>query len=179
MATAEPSAASRDPAAPDRGAAPVGAAAAPGAAPSSDGSSPRDDAAAAEGAAAPAGLRDLLGRLAATIAGTVDTRVQLAALEFAEERDRARDRLVLVLVAAIAAGFALLALNGLVVAVLWDRLGWGSLAILVVVWTAVAGAAGWRLAQASRREQRPFSATLAEFARDRDWLAERFGKTPR
>lgn len=129
-----------------------------------------------DGGAAPAGLRDLLGRLAASVASTVDTRVQLAALEFAEERDRARDRLVLVLVAAIAAGFALLALNALVVAVLWDRLGWVTLALLFGLWTAIAAGAGWRLAQASRREQRPFSATLAEFERDRDWLVERFGR---
>ncbi|MFM1988941.1 MAG: hypothetical protein RJA99_1898 [Pseudomonadota bacterium] len=127
-------------------------------------------------APSPAGLRDLLGRLAASLASAVDTRVQLAALEFAEERDRARDRLVLVLVAAIAAGFALLALNALVVAVLWDRLGWVSLALLVALWTAVAAVAVARLSQASRREQRPFSATLAEFERDRDWLVERFGR---
>lgn len=143
---------------------------------------PRDPAAGAGSGPTPddapgqAGLRELLGRLAASLASAVDTRVQLAALEFAEERDRARDRLVLVLVAAIAAGFALLALNALVVAVLWDRLGWVSLALLVVLWTAVAAFAGMRLSQASRREQRPFSATLAEFERDRDWLVERFGR---
>jgi uncharacterized membrane protein YqjE len=122
-----------------------------------------------------AGLRDLLGRLAASIASTVDTRVQLAALEFAEERDRARDRLVLVLIAAIAAGLALIALNALIVAVLWDRFGWGSLLGLTALWGAVAGIAVWRLAQASRREQGPFAATLAEFERDRVWLLERFG----
>jgi uncharacterized membrane protein YqjE len=127
----------------------------------------------------PAGVRDLLGRLAASVASAVDTRVQLAALEFAEERDRARDRLVLVLVAAIAGGFALLGLNGLFVVLLWDRLGWVALLLPTLLWLAVAALAAYRLSVASRREQRPFAATLAEFSRDRAFLAERFGRGPR
>lgn len=127
----------------------------------------------------PAGIRDLLGRIAASIASAADTRAQLAALEFAEERERARDRLVLVLIVALAAAFALLAVNALAVVVLWDRIGWGSLALLTLLWAGVAGVAGWRLALASRREQAPFSATLAEFGRDRTWLLERFGRRSR
>jgi uncharacterized membrane protein YqjE len=132
-----------------------------------------------DGATGSAGIRDLLGRLAASVASAADTRVQIAALEFAEERDRTRDRLVLVLVMAIAATFALLAANTLVVALLWDRLGWITLALLTLLWAAVTGVAGWRLALASRREQTPFAATLAEFGRDRAWLMERFGKRRR
>ena len=128
------------------------------------------------GATGSAGIKELLGRLAASVASAADTRVQIAALEFAEERDRARDRLVLVLVIAIAAAFALLAANTLVVALLWDRLGWVTLALLTLLWAAIAALAGWRLALRSRREQTPFSTTLAEFGRDRAWLMERFGK---
>jgi uncharacterized membrane protein YqjE len=128
------------------------------------------------GATGSAGIKELLGRLAASVASAADTRVQIAALEFAEERDRARDRLVLVLVIAIAATFALLAANTLVVALLWDRLGWITLALLTLLWGAVAALAGRQLAIRSRREQTPFSATLAEFGRDRAWLMERFGK---
>jgi uncharacterized membrane protein YqjE len=125
------------------------------------------------------GIRDLLGRLAASIASAVDTRVQLAALEFAEERARARDRLVLVLVAAIAGGFALLGANAVIVALLWDALGWVALLLPTLAWTLVAGLAAWRLSVASRREERPFAATLAEFERDRAFLVERYGKGPR
>ncbi|RPH44253.1 MAG: hypothetical protein EHM87_11220 [Burkholderiales bacterium] len=133
----------------------------------------------ADGSAGSAGIRELLGRLAASFVSAADTRVQIAALEFAEERERARDRLVLVLIVALAAAFALLAANALAVALLWDRLGWVSLALLTLLWSLVAGVAGWRLALASRREQAPFSATLAEFGRDRAWLVERFGKRSR
>lgn len=137
------------------------------------------DADADDATAASPGIRDLLGRLATSVAGSIETRVQLAALEFAEERTRARERLVLALVAAIAAGFALLAANALVVVLLWDRLGWGSLALLTALWLVVAGVAAWRLSVTARREQRPFAATLAEFERDREWLADRFGSRPR
>lgn len=139
---------------------------------------------AADGDASPAGerapgIRDLLGRLAASVASTLDTRVQLAALEFAEERARARDRLVLVLVAAIAGGFALLGANAVIVALLWDALGWVALLLPTLAWALVAALAAWRLSVASRREERPFAATLAEFERDRAFLAERYGKGSR
>jgi uncharacterized membrane protein YqjE len=121
------------------------------------------------------GIRELLGRLAASVTSALDTRVQLAVLEFTEASDRARERIVLVVIAAIAGAFALLAANALFVLLLWDRLGWVSLAILTVFWLAVAGFAGMKLAAMSRRSERPFAATLAEFERDRAWVAERFG----
>jgi uncharacterized membrane protein YqjE len=130
------------------------------------------------GPAAP-GVRDTLARLAASFAAAVDTRVQLAALEFAEERARTRDRLTLIVVAAIAGAFSLLAANALLVVVLWERLGWITLAALTLAWGAVALVAGQRLSALARRERRPFDATLAEFERDRDWIAERVGRGPR
>jgi len=137
----------------------------------------RDD---AEAAAPPhAGLREQAGRLAAAFAGALDTRLKLAALEFAEERARTRDRLTLLLVVAVSAAFALLALNGLAVVLMWDRLGWISLALVAGVWLIVAALAGAKLVDASRREQRPFEATLDAFDRDRAWLAERFGRSER
>ncbi len=149
----------------------AGPARAESAGPSAGGTpSPSDD------ASLPPGIRDLLGRLAASLASAVDTRVQLAALEFAEERDRTRDRLVLVLVAAIAAALALLGVNGVFVALLWDRLGWVALLLPTLLWIAVAALAFRRLSIASRREQRPFAATLAEFSRDRAFIVERFTK---
>jgi uncharacterized membrane protein YqjE len=112
----------------------------------------------------------------ASFAAAVDTRVQLVALEFSEERERARDRLVLVVVASIAGAFALLAANTLLVALLWERLGWITLAALTVAWSAVAFVAVQRMNALTRRERRPFDATLAEFERDRTWIAERFGR---
>jgi uncharacterized membrane protein YqjE len=152
----------------------AGPARAESAGPSAGGPPPPSD-----DASVPPGIRDLLGRLAASLASALDTRVQLAALEFAEERDRARDRLVLVLVAAIAAALALLGLNGVFVALLWGRLGWVALLLPTLLWIAVAALAFRRLSIASRREQRPFAATLAEFSRDRAFIVERFTKERR
>jgi uncharacterized membrane protein YqjE len=123
------------------------------------------------------GLREQAGRLASAFASALDTRLKLAALEFAEERERTRERLTLLLIAAVAAAFALLALNAMAVVLLWDRLGWISLALLAGLWLVVAAAAGAKLASVSRREQRPFEATLDAFERDRAWLAERFGRS--
>jgi uncharacterized membrane protein YqjE len=122
-------------------------------------------------------LREQAGRLAAAFASALDTRLKLAALEFAEERERTRERLTLLLVATVAAALALLALNAMVVVLLWDRLGWVSLALLAGFWLVVAALAGAKLAAVSRREQRPFEATLDAFERDRAWLAERFGRS--
>jgi uncharacterized membrane protein YqjE len=149
------------------------------------GSSGTQGAAASRGSAddAPSGsapgIRDTLGRIAASVAAAIDTRVQLAALEFAEERERAKDRLALMLVTAVAGAFALLAANTLLVVVLWDRFGWITLAALTLAWGLVALVAARRMAALARREQRPFDATLAEFARDRTWIAERFGRGDR
>jgi uncharacterized membrane protein YqjE len=126
-----------------------------------------------------AGVRDLLGRLAASVLSALDTRVQLAALEFAEERARTRDTLVLAVVAAIACGFALLGANALFVVLAWERLGWVALLLPTLAWAAIAALAAWRLTTAWRREERPFAATLAEFSRDRAFFAERFRKEPR
>jgi uncharacterized membrane protein YqjE len=54
-------------------------------------------------------LRDAVHRTGESLLALLRTRAELAALEFAEERDRARDRLLMVMVAAVAATFALLA----------------------------------------------------------------------
>ncbi|HYF61119.1 MAG TPA: phage holin family protein [Burkholderiaceae bacterium] len=141
--------------------------------PSAGGAGPRDDE--ADDAFARPGLKALLARVAATLAGSIETRAQLAALEFAEERERTRDRLVLLAVVAIASAFALLAINALAVALMWTRLGWGGLFVVALLWTAVAAVAATRLVAQSRRDRRPFDATLAQLERDRAWLAERLG----
>jgi uncharacterized membrane protein YqjE len=125
------------------------------------------------------GISELLARLAASFASTLDTRVQLAALEFAEERERTRGLLVAGVVVAIAGFLALLAVNALVVVLAWPRLGWIGLALLAAFWIVVALVAASRLSAQSRRAQRPFAATIAEFERDRAWIAERFGPRSR
>jgi len=135
-------------------------------------SSPDDEPAASDGS----GIRDTLSRLASTVLSAVDTRVQMATLEFAEERERAKQRLVLMLTVAIALAFGLLAAQALLVVVTWHTLGWRTLAILTGLWLVLAVVAGWKLSATTNREARPFATTLAELHRDRVWLIERLGR---
>jgi uncharacterized membrane protein YqjE len=120
-------------------------------------------------------LRDALGSAATTVASALHTRLELAAVEFSEERERAKRRLALVLLVAIAGAFSLLAANVLFVLALWDRLGLYSLALVLILYLAVASAGAWRLATIRRRERRPFDTTLSELERDRAWLAAQLG----
>lgn len=139
---------------------------------------PPPQAAAEPGAPTP-GIADTLSGLADTLVSAIGTRVQIASIELTEAQERAKRRLVLLLVCAISAGFALFALQALWVAVAWPTWGWRTLALLAVGWCVLAGLAAWRLTTASQREPRPFAATLAELDRDRRWLAERLRRTPR
>jgi uncharacterized membrane protein YqjE len=121
------------------------------------------------------GVRDTIGALAALAVAAIHTRIELAALEFTEERERARARLVLLLVAAVAGGFALLALNVMVMLVLWEHWRMPGLAALLAFYVLVAALAAWRLSVMGQRERRPFDATLTELDRDRAWLSSRLG----
>lgn len=123
-------------------------------------------------------LRDAAGSLLATLASAGRTRIELASLELAEERERTKQRLALLLLVAIAAGFAVLAGSVLFVLASWDRLGLYSVALLLIVYAGVAGVGAWRLATLARQQRRPFDATLSELERDRAWLAEHFGSRP-
>ncbi len=118
------------------------------------------------------GLRGALGRLVESALALLRTRAELAALEFTESRDHARDQLVLLAILGGALAFAWMALCALVVVAFWDThrlLALGSIAALHLV---VAGFAWSRLRAAQAASTPPFSQTLAELERDRRWLAE-------
>ncbi|HVL55364.1 MAG TPA: phage holin family protein [Burkholderiaceae bacterium] len=120
-------------------------------------------------------LRDAVHRTGESLLALLRTRAELAALEFAEERDRARDRLLMVMVAAVAATFALLALTGLVVAYFWDTHRLAAIAAVAAFYALVTALAIWRL-KTRWPPQPPFAATLAELERDREWLASKLGR---
>jgi uncharacterized membrane protein YqjE len=113
--------------------------------------------------------------LAAALLGLGRTRLELAALEFEEVRARTAENLALVLVAAIALGFTLLAASMLAVAFFWDTHRIESLVALTAVYALIALFAMWRLAARRKADVPAFSATLAELERDRARLVERFG----
>jgi uncharacterized membrane protein YqjE len=120
-------------------------------------------------------LRDAVHGTAEALIALLRTRVELAVLEFPEERDRARDRLLMVLIAGVAATFMLLALTGLVVAYFWDTHRLAAIAAVAAFYAVVAGLALWRL-KTRWPPQQPFAATLAELEHDREWLAAKLGR---
>jgi uncharacterized membrane protein YqjE len=127
----------------------------------------------------PSGLRGALAQLGSSLLGLLRTRLELAALDFDEERQRAAEGLVLTLVAVLFVGFAIFAAQTFIVAWFWDTHRFAAIGGVLVFDLAIGLAAFLRL-QALRREQRaPFAATLAELERDRAWLAERFGQSGR
>jgi uncharacterized membrane protein YqjE len=125
------------------------------------------------------GLRDHLAQLAGGLASGVDTRIRIALLDLAQERERTRDRVVLAFIVSIATLFACMTLNALGIALLWEALGWRSLVLSALVWLLVAAVAGWRLVLLSRRSTPPFAGILAELEKDRRWIRERFRRSSR
>jgi uncharacterized membrane protein YqjE len=117
------------------------------------------------------GLQGALGRLGTALLGLAHTRLELAAVEFGEERARLVGRLALVLIAILAFAGALFAASALVVVWFWDTHRVAALIGVGLFYMLVGGAALWRMRELGRSAQPPFGATLATLERDREWLA--------
>ncbi len=124
---------------------------------------------------APAGgLRQALARAGAAAVELLHTRVDLAGLEFAEERERAKLQFLLAGVAAMFLAFAVLCASALVVVVFWDTHRVAAIAAVTALHLVIGVLALLRLRAHQRTTPRPFAATLAELERDRQWLAGEF-----
>ncbi len=124
-----------------------------------------------QGYAPGGGLRRALSRAGVAAIELLRTRIELAALEFAEERERAKSRLVLTFVAGTFFAFAVLCASALVVLMFWDSHRVAAIAAVTAFHAAVGAIAVWRLRASYRSASPPFQATLAELERDRQWLA--------
>ena len=122
------------------------------------------------------GLRGAIGALGGAVLGLLQTRLSLAAVELDEARDRAIERLVFVVVAVLCFGFAVLGVSALVVVAFWDTNRIAALSIVVLFYVAIGLFALWRLATRGRSERPPFAETIAQFERDRVWLASKHGE---
>ena len=123
------------------------------------------------GHAPAAGLRRALARAGAATVELLRTRVELATLEFAEARERAKLHLVLAVVAATFFAFAVLCASALVVLAFWDTHRVAAIAAVTVLHLAIGVGALLGLRSSQRSAPPPFQATLAELERDRRWLA--------
>ena len=118
------------------------------------------------------GLRRALARAGTSVLMLLRTRLELASIEFREERERTVTRLALVVIAASCLAFATLMASGLVVVLFWDTHRVLAIAVLTLLYAAVGVGALWRLKADSRASPPPFAATLAELERDREWITE-------
>lgn len=107
-----------------------------------------------------------LRALGATFLALVCARAELIAIELQEERVRAGQKLVLVVLAALFLAMGLLLAAFLVVVLSWEThrmLAAGGVTLLYL------GIGGWalvRLREMSRNSPPPFAATMSEFAND-------------
>ncbi len=120
------------------------------------------------------GLRDSLGNVASHLMALVQTRIALAGVELAEERDRVKTTLTLAIVGIVFAAFAMMTATLLVIAAFWDTHRMGAIIIVTVVYAAIAMLALWRASTIRRDAPAPFSATLAELEKDREQLKRAF-----
>jgi uncharacterized membrane protein YqjE len=119
----------------------------------------------------PRGLRGSIARLGASVLGLVRTRLELASVEFAEERDRVQQQLILLVAAMATFMFAALFVATWVIVYFWDSNRLTAIAIVAIVFAAVGTVLLMLRSQAAKGAPTPFAATIAEFERDRAALA--------
>ncbi len=118
----------------------------------------------AEGKAS-AGLFSALKRIVATVLATGKTRLELLSNEIQVEKLRAVELMVTVLAMAFCFGFGIILVVALLLALFWEQ----RVAVLVLAVLAFFGAAAFlwgRFRQLSQRQDRLFSASIAELEQD-------------
>jgi len=99
------------------------------------------------------------------------TRVELAAIELAEERERLKRSAMMIAAAIFMLSFAVLGVAAWVVVYFWDTHRLEAIAAVTLVFAIAGGFLFWRNTTLTRESPTPFSATLAELAKDRTWLS--------
>jgi uncharacterized membrane protein YqjE len=117
------------------------------------------------------GIKPAASRLIQSALALAKTRVELAGVELAIERQRLQTMLVLAIAGAILATFAVGTLSVLVIAYFWDSYRYPAIFGLGVLYAVLATLAFARAKAAAQEQPGPFAATIAEFEKDRARLA--------
>ena len=112
------------------------------------------------------GLSDAVARLGGTMVALLRSRLELATVEYEEERERATELLVLVLSGVLLALFALLFASVFVIACFWDTYRLQAIAGVTLFYVVLAVLVVLRIKKRQREKSPPFAATMAEFAHD-------------
>jgi len=101
----------------------------------------------------------------------IGVRLSMAMLELADARDAVFRVLLLAALSVLVGAFALLSFSALIVALMWDALGWRILLILFVAYSALALGMLWKARGIIMSGQIGLPMTLAELRKDRDALS--------
>lgn len=123
-------------------------------------------------------LRESVASLLAALLGSARTRLELASVEYAEERSRLGQQLALMIAGAACLLFALLFIAFGVVAWYWDTHRFAAIGGVIVVFAGAGAALLWWRADVARSAPTPFAASLAELEKDRAALARASGRRP-
>jgi len=119
------------------------------------------------------GLLTSLQRLMATLLEILQTRVEIVATEFEEERLRLRELVVFGILTLFFVGVGLTLLTLFVVVLYWDSHRIAVLGVVAFLYLGLGGLTGIILYRRLKSRPRLFAATLSELAKDRDQLSSR------
>ena len=120
-----------------------------------------------------AGLFASLPRLLATMIEVLQTRVEIVANEFEEERERIRELVVFGFFAVFFVSLGLVLLTLFVVILLWDTHRVYAVGGFAMLYLGLGIMAGADVRRRLKARPRLFTTTLAELSKDRDYLAPR------
>jgi uncharacterized membrane protein YqjE len=120
-----------------------------------------------------AGLGSALSQRAATALAMVRTRLELATVEFTEERERAKEMLLLVFSTVLVALFALLFASVFIIAYFWDTYRLTAVGAVTAFYLVLAVIFLLRLRQRMQEKHSPFAVTLSQLEEDAEALRRR------
>lgn len=120
------------------------------------------------------GILHSVRQLGATFVDLLQTRIEIVATEFEEERVRLRQALVLALIAGFSLAVAALLAVFFLVVMFWDTHRLIAIGMLFLVFFGIGGGCVLRLVRDGRTRPRLFATTVSELAKD----GERLRKAP-
>ena len=119
-----------------------------------------------EGAAARGGLLHSIRRMAGSLIGAAQTRLEILATEIEEERLRLEQLLLIALAAAFCLAFGIALAVALAILYFWDTHRLLTVGLLAAVFLGAGGAFGWVLRAKVKSRPTPFAVTRGELAKD-------------
>lgn len=123
-------------------------------------------------------LHGALTRFVDALLGLLRTRIELASVEYTEERDRLATQLMLMVAAVGCLLFALLFAAGAVVAAFWDSYRMAAIIGVAIFFAVVGGILLWRRQEIANTSPLPFAATVSELEKDRAAISRSLNMPP-